>query len=101
MDRYIKQGQRLSFPDSAMSRDILISQQTANRLRVDTGDSFIVHFVQRGEQLQRRFTVSGIFRTGLEEYDQKFALVDIRQIQRLLGWDAEPSQRLSRSSSMI
>lgn len=87
MDRYIKQGQRLSFPDSAMSRDILISQQTANRLRVDTGDSFIVHFVQRGEQLQRRFTVSGIFRTGLEEYDQKFALVDIRQIQRLLGWD--------------
>lgn len=86
MDQYIKRGRRLDMPDSAMSREILISQQTANRLQVDTGDSFIVHFVEKGEQLQRRFRVSGVYRTGLEEYDQKFALVDIRQIQRLLGW---------------
>jgi lipoprotein-releasing system permease protein len=86
MDRYIKRGQRLSRPDSAASRDILISQQTADRLQVDTGDSFIIHFVEKGEQLQRRFFVSGVYRTGLEEYDLKFALVDIRQIQQLLGW---------------
>ena len=86
MDQYIKKGRRINLPDSAMSREILISQQTANRLQVDTGDSFIVHFVEKGEQLQRRFSVCGIYRTGLEEYDQKFALVDIRQIQRLLGW---------------
>jgi len=86
MDRYLKRGQRLSLPDTAMSRDILISQQTADRLQVDTGDSFIIHFVEKGEQLRRRFFVSGVYRTGLEEYDQKFALVDIRQIQQLLGW---------------
>ncbi|MCB9276850.1 MAG: ABC transporter permease [Lewinellaceae bacterium] len=84
--QYIKRGRRLNMPDSAMSREILISEQTASRLQADTGDSFIVHFVEKGEQLQRRFTVSGIYRTGLEEYDRKFALIDIRQIQRLLGW---------------
>lgn len=87
MGQYIKRGRRLNMPDSAMSREILISQQTANRLQVDTGDSFIVHFVEKGEQLQRRFHVCGVYRTGLEEYDRKFALVDIRQIQRLLGWE--------------
>ena len=86
MDQYIKRGKRLNLQDSAMSRDILISEQTAKRLQVDTGDNFIVHFVEKGEQLQRRFFVSGVYKTGLEEYDQKFALVDIRQIQRLLGW---------------
>jgi lipoprotein-releasing system permease protein len=86
MDQYIKRGKRLSLPEEEMSRDILISAQTAKRLQVDTGDTFIVHFVEKGEQLQRRFYVSGVYRTGLEEYDQKFALVDIRQIQRLLGW---------------
>lgn len=86
MDQYIKRGARIQYPDSSMSRDILISQQTANRLQLDTGDTFITHFVEKGEQLQRRFRVSGVYRTGLEEYDQKFALVDIRQIQRLLGW---------------
>jgi lipoprotein-releasing system permease protein len=87
MQRYIKRGRRLALPDSVMSREILISDQTAKRLRVDTGDTFIIHFVEKGEQLRRRFSISGVYRTGLEEYDQKFALVDIRQIQRLLGWD--------------
>jgi len=38
------------------------------------------------EQLERRFTVEGIYRTGLEEYDRQFALVDIRKIQQVLGW---------------
>jgi len=86
MQQYIKRGRPVSLPDSAMSNDILISDQTAARLQVDTGDAFIVHFVEKGEQLKRRFAVSGVYRTGLEEYDRKFALVDIRQIQRLLGW---------------
>ncbi len=86
MQQYIKRGRALSLPDSAMGSEILISQQTSDRLQVDTGDSFIVHFVEKGEQLKRRFEVAGVYRTGLEEYDQKFALVDIRQIQRLLGW---------------
>lgn len=86
MQQYIKRGRPIALPDTAMSDEILISDQTAARLQVDTGDAFIVHFVERGEQLKRRFKVSGVYRTGLEEYDQKFALVDIRQIQRLLGW---------------
>ncbi len=91
MEQYLVKGQRLNLPDTAtaMSSEILISQQTANRLRVDTGDSFVVHFVQGGDQLKRRFTVSGIYKTGLEEYDKVFALVDIRQIQRLLGWQSD------------
>jgi lipoprotein-releasing system permease protein len=89
MDQYIKRGKRLGIQDSTMSRDILISEQTAKRLQIDTGDTFIVHFVEKGEQLQRRFFVSGVYKTGLEEYDQKFALVDIRQIQQLLGWSEQ------------
>lgn len=89
MEQYIKRGHPIALPDSAMSDEILISDQTAARLQVDTGDTFIVHFVEQGEQLKRRFTVSGVYRTGLEEYDRKFALVDIRQIQRLLGWEED------------
>ncbi|MCB9292279.1 MAG: ABC transporter permease [Lewinellaceae bacterium] len=87
MQQYIKRGRPIALPDTALSDEILISDQTAARLQVDTGDAFIMHFVEKGEQLRRRFRVSGIYRTGLEEYDRKFALVDIRQIQRLLGWD--------------
>lgn len=89
MDQYLVEGERLDLPAEELSSGILISQQTADRLRVGIDDRFIVHFVQEGEQLKRRFTVRGIFKTGLEEYDQRFALVDIRQIQRLLNWSAD------------
>ncbi len=86
LSSYLKEGSIITFPDSTPSNDILISQQTASRLKLKLEDSFIVHFIQKGEQLRRRFTVKGIYKTGLEEYDRQFALVDIRQIQQLLGW---------------
>jgi lipoprotein-releasing system permease protein len=86
LNSYIKEGSVIDFPDSVASTDILISQQTANRLKLELNQSLIVHFIQQGEQLRRRFTVKGIYKTGLEEYDRQFALVDIRQIQQLLGW---------------
>jgi lipoprotein-releasing system permease protein len=89
MRQYLQEGDTLQLKDTAMSSQILISRQTADRLRVGVGDDFIVHFVQGGNQLKRRFAVAGIYKTGLEEYDKVFALVDIRQIQRLLGWQAD------------
>lgn len=85
--RFLVKGEPLLLSDTAMSGDILISQQTADRLELDTGNRFIVHFVQNNEQLRRAFTVRGIYKTGLEEYDRKFAIVDIRRIQQLLDWD--------------
>jgi len=89
LGRYIKEGKPLNQTDSTLSREILISRQTADRLRVGVGDQFTVYFVQKGEQLRRRFSISGIYKTGLEEYDQKFALVDMRVLQQLLGWSPD------------
>ncbi len=82
---YLIEGQVLEFGEE-MSRQILISESTAKRLKVKVKDKFEVHFVEDGAQIIRRFTVCGIYKTGLEEYDKKFALVDIRQIQRLNDW---------------
>src|SRR5690606_19855398 len=42
-----------------------------------------------GEQLRKRYEVSGIYKTGLEEYDKKFALVNISSIQNILGWTSD------------
>lgn len=83
---YLLEGQPIAWNDSTPSRDILISRQTADRLQVGVGDKFIVYFVKEGEQLKRLFQVCGIYKTGLEEYDRKFALCDLRHVQNLLGW---------------
>lgn len=85
---YLLEGRPVKPGDSTLSRDIIISRQTADRLQVGVGDKFIVHFVKGGDQLRRVFQICGIYKTGLEEYDRKFALCDINQVQDLLGWDS-------------
>jgi lipoprotein-releasing system permease protein len=84
---YLIEGKGIQMSDSAASRDIIISRQTADRLQVNVGDKFIVYFIKEGEQLKRLFQISGIYKTGLEEYDRKFAICDIKQVQQLLGWE--------------
>ncbi len=87
---YIEEGRPPMVGDTAASQDILLSRQTANRLQVGVNDKFIVHFVKGDQQAKRLFQVCGIYKTGLEEYDRKFALCDLRQVQELLNW--EPGQ---------
>jgi ABC-type transport system, involved in lipoprotein release, permease component len=83
---YLLEGRPIAWADTAASREIIISRQTADRLQSGVGDKFVVHFVKDREQTRRVFQVCGIYKTGLEEYDRKFALCDIRQVQNLLGW---------------
>jgi len=84
---YLLEGRPLKLNDTAPSRDIILSRQTADRLQVGVGDKFIVYFVKENDQIRRLFQVCGIYKTGLEEYDRKIALCDIRQVQQLLGWN--------------
>lgn len=86
LNQYIKRGRPLALQDSTLSKEILISEQTANRLKIDTGSTFLMVIPKQNDYLKRRFTVCGIYKTGLEEYDTRFALVDLRQVQKLRGW---------------
>lgn len=88
VQQYLQEGRPLNTADT-LDNGILISRQTADRLQLVTGDDFLVHFLERNEEITRKFKVQGIYKTGLEEYDQKFALVDMRHIQQLLGWKAD------------
>jgi lipoprotein-releasing system permease protein len=84
VEQSLIEGRRLQSCDTC--RDILISKSTASRMKLKVGSKLVIHFVQSTEMQQRLFQVSGIYNTGLEEYDKKFALVDIKIIQDLLGW---------------
>ncbi len=86
---YLLEGEIIDVSDSSASKDILISQQTSKRLKLGIGDRLIVYFVEGDQQRARPFKVKGIFKTGLEDYDKKIALIDIRQIQKLNGWEKD------------
>ncbi len=85
---YLVKGEVINSADTALSRGILISSQTAQRLNLDTGAQVNVYFIQNPPRV-RRLTVSGIYNSGLEEYDKYYALCDIRHIQKLNDWDEE------------
>ncbi|MEL7121165.1 MAG: FtsX-like permease family protein [Bacteroidota bacterium] len=87
MGQYLIEGEQMTFEDTVISNEMIISQQTAKRLKLGLGDDLIMHFIQRGEQLRRKFTISSIYKTGLEEYDRQFAIIDIRQVQQLMNWE--------------
>ena len=77
--------------DSVKSRDILISETTANRMNLGIGDRSDVYFLREGsaKPIGRRFQVSGIYNSGLEEFDVLFIVGDILVIQQLNGWKAK------------
>lgn len=85
---YLKEGSLLDFQDSTFN-GIIISRQTADRLELGLGDNFEFHYVENGDPLVRRFKIKGIYKTGLEEYDKQFAIVDIRKIQQIYKWEPD------------
>ena len=88
-DKYLIEGEKLDLSDEEADRGIILSKQTATRLQLKLGDQFLFNFVHNGEALLRKFKVRGIYKTGLEEYDRKFALVNIEQVQKLLNWRSD------------
>lgn len=89
INQFLQKGELLDLENPTPQRGIMISEQTANRLEVDTNSQFIVYFVKNNEQVQRRLKVTGIYRTGLGDFDKGFALVDIRFLQQLMGWEVD------------
>lgn len=86
-DSYLVRGNFPQSPDTTPSRQILISEQTANRLLIDVGDKLVLHFVQNRNSIKRQMTVCGIYKTGLEVYDLRFAFLDMRLLQNVLEWE--------------
>jgi len=86
MDRYIEDGRPIQLSKDTLSSDILISEITSKRMKIGVGNSIIVSFVGDKDIIKRRFTICGIYKTGLGEFDERFAMIDIRKIQQVLKW---------------
>ena len=88
MSSFLKKGKWLNFKDSSYSNEMVISMTTAKQLEIEVGDSMLAFFFKEdGSKRVRKLKVSGIFKTGIEDYDKNFALCDINLIRRMNNWD--------------
>lgn len=70
--------------DSLRYKDVLLSRAAAERLDLHAGDRMEMLFFDEGRTPRRdRFTVSGIYSTGMDESERLLALTDIRNVRRL------------------
>ena len=83
---FLTEGSLPDFSGQRMSDQVLISKRLAAMLGYGVGDRISVYFI--GEQVRvRRLVISGLYDIQLEDLDERLALMDIRQIRRLNGWD--------------
>lgn len=84
----LSDGKIPSLNDSVRSNEILVSEHISKLLEVTTGDQVVVYFINEDESTPRmlQLSISGIYRTGLEEFDNLFVLGDLKQVQRINNW---------------
>ncbi len=78
-------GSVFTVTDTGRTDKVIISKKISDMLRLKTGDSFAMYFIQDPPR-SRKFTVSGIYETSLEEFDKIYVFCDIGHIRRLNGW---------------
>lgn len=70
-------------------KELLISANIARMLELEVDDRVEMLFISSSRPVRRdRFKVCGIYSTGMEELDDAMTFTDIRNVQRLNGWDA-------------
>jgi lipoprotein-releasing system permease protein len=65
----IVDGSVFTVSDTGRTNQVIISQKLSDMLNLKKGDSFSMYFVQDPPR-SRKFTISGIYETSLEEFDK-------------------------------
>jgi lipoprotein-releasing system permease protein len=95
----LKEGKVFSVSSDTMreaGNEVVISSAIARRMNMKLGDTVTAYFINRpGEKMPdvrspqrapRSYVICGIYETGLSEYDERFIVADIMQIQELNNW---------------
>lgn len=91
IETYIKAGTIPDFSNGEISKEILISQTTSKKLKLNIGDYVLAYFIKRDRAapIGRKLKVCGTYHTGLSEYDKQYALVDIQLLRQLNQWQPD------------
>ncbi len=84
------EGSLPKFSDKSSGQKLVLSKMTADKLRLKAGDKVYAYFISGDDVRARRFTVSGIYRTNMTQFDQAICFTDLYTAVKLNGW--QPGQ---------
>ncbi|MCZ2356183.1 MAG: ABC transporter permease [Bacteroidia bacterium] len=73
--------------------EVLLSQKSATKLGVQVGEKVRLYFLEKNIRA-RPIIVSGIYETGLAEFDARIAIGSLTMLQQILGWEANQVEGL-------
>ncbi len=70
------------------STEVIISRKIADLLLLELNQKVLMYFVQNPPRY-RQLEIVGIYQTGMEDFDEKLIIGDLRMIQRLNDWEED------------
>lgn len=88
LQQFLQEGTAIKYKDSSYSPEVIISASLAKSLQVKLHDNLIVYFIQGAGQppRARKLSISGIYKTGIEEYDKTYVIGDLELVRKLNNW---------------
>lgn len=83
----LKDGEIPNFNDTISLNQIVISQNTANKLHLAINDKVYAYFISSSTPKVRRFTIKGIYKTNLSQFDESICFTDKYTINKLNKWE--------------
>ncbi|WP_369049129.1 ABC transporter permease [Tenacibaculum sp. UWU-22] len=86
---YLVKGRLPNF-NQTRNREVLLSQYIFDRLQLKLNDTITVFYIKNAESKlpkTRKSVIVGVYKSGFEEFDKNIVIGDIREVQRLNGWN--------------
>ncbi len=93
-ENHLVEGRVPKIRNDSPSNEVLISLKLASQLAYNLNDEISAFFV-RNQPVKRKFKIVGIYRSGMEEFDQKMVISDLKYVQELNDWGIKSSIRVA------
>ena len=88
INTHLTQGQLPKYNSYEKSNEILISKKLSQTLGIEINDQALFYFQgkQKSHPLIRKFTIKGIYETGIEIFDDLYIFADLKHLQKINRW---------------
>ena len=88
INTHLTQGQLPKYSSYEKSNEILISKKLSQTLSLKINDQALFYFQgkQNNQPLIRKFTIKGIYETGIEIFDDLYIFADLKHLQKINRW---------------